>query len=243
MSGDNSPRVGGSLIPRPERVIASHSQLRRSISANVLSETPVQHPDRPASAITPLASPVHTSEPFAHAPVVSIDRRPRTRHYVEQERALQAAAQNVAGTSGGVGTPTSEQNPPDAEPTATLDEHLEFHLPAASTPPEASEPSNAVTLQTPITPHLYDRVAQTQGLPESPQGASLSLALPAGVSSRSALIDPPSVVELSVPEHAVSLTLPASQSTETTVNAPWLETWLASRSLGNIPSSATLLLH
>jgi hypothetical protein len=71
-----------------------------------------------------------------------------------------------------------------------------FHLPAASTPPEAAE-QLAVThpRQTPITSTHYDFVAQIQGpLSQNPQALPITL-------ENSASVSPESGIPQSVDEH------------------------------------------
>jgi hypothetical protein len=65
MSGNGSPRTSEHTSSGIERVTASRLRLRRSISANVLSDDHAQHVDRPASAISPVASPVLSRQPVA----------------------------------------------------------------------------------------------------------------------------------------------------------------------------------
>jgi hypothetical protein len=160
MSGNGSPDAIEQASSGTERVIASRPRMRRSISVNVLSDDHAQHVDRPASAISPVASPVLSRQPVAASPAVDYMSRfepIRTRHYVAQEAALAAATRHHVTESSHAGAAsTSEQHAPPADPSANLDDAFEFYLPAASTPPEAVEQFPVTRhSQTPITPTLY----------------------------------------------------------------------------------------
>jgi hypothetical protein len=187
MSGSGSPRAIGQENPDTERVIASRPRMRRSISFHVLSDDHAQHDHRPASAISPVASPVLSRQPVAASPVVDYLSRfepIRTRHYVAQEAALAAATRHHVTESSHAGAAsTSEQHAPPADPSANLDYAFEFYVPAASTPPEAADQFSVTRRsQTPFTPTLYDFVAQTEGpLAQSPQALSTLFEMPASV--------------------------------------------------------------
>jgi hypothetical protein len=137
MSGNGSPRAIGQASPDTERVIASRPRMRRSISVNVLPDDHAQHEHQPASAISPIASPVLSRQPVAASPVVDYMSRfepIRTRHHVAQEAALAAATRHHVTESSHAGaSSTSEQHASPADPSANLADAFEFCLPAAST--------------------------------------------------------------------------------------------------------------
>ncbi len=227
MSGNDSSRVTEQPSSAVERVITSRPNMRRSVSANVLSGDHAPPVDRPASAISPVASPVLARESVVPSSVTDYRARfepIRTRHYVAQESALAAAFQNVAQLSDTGAASSSEQHSPAADATAFFDN--EFHLPAASTPPEAAELfdlAQDLSQHTPVTPSLYGFVAQPQGpLAQHPQTLSATLGRPTSVSFAAGISQPadepralPTLVSTGLLTHPASIS-PASLSVNQT---------------------------
>jgi hypothetical protein len=158
MSDFNSPPVlDVSASLTPVRVAVSRPQLRRSVSANVLSGDHVQVQNRLASAVTPVSNPA--SSPRAVEPTQT---RPRTRYYAMQEAELLAASRDIASLSRAVlGNRAPEQSTPVAGPTALADElsvlvneDIDFHSPASSTI-EASVPNNCGTANSTDTESVW----------------------------------------------------------------------------------------